>query len=153
MTQVVTERTASRQGINGLRANSLAAMVMLVIELGLGVSVNLYASLPASDHGKGLFAAFGAAVTGGPVTLVLHALLGTLLLLAGISAVVRAVVLRRPPLIAATSIALAGLLGAWLSGARFVGDMSNGASLGMAVAAGLALLGYAAVLFLAPRSR
>lgn len=153
MTQAVAERTASRQGSNGLRANSLAAIVMLVIELGLGVSVNLYSHLPAADHGQGLFAAFGAAVTSGPVTLALHALLGTLLLVAGISAVVRAALLRRAPVIAAASIGLASLLGAWLSGARFVGDMSNGASLGMAIAAGLALLSYAVVLFLAAPSR
>ena len=37
---------------SGLRANSLAAVVMLLIEYGLGVTVNLYAHLPASDHGK-----------------------------------------------------------------------------------------------------
>ena len=56
--------------------------------------MNLYTTLPATDAGKNSLSAFGAAVTDGPVALTLHALLGTLLLITGISAVVRAALLR-----------------------------------------------------------
>ena len=135
-----------RTGIRGLRANSFAAVVMLVIEFALGVVVNLYATLPPSDAGKTLVSAFGAAVTDGPVALTLHALIGTLLLITGISAVVRASLLRRGVLITVTGVALLAILLAWLSGTRFVGDSGNGESLIMALATGVAIVCYAAIL-------
>jgi hypothetical protein len=140
--------TSNARGIIGLRANSPAAAAMLVVDSGLGVGVNLFASLPASDHRRELPAAFGGAVTGGPIVLTLHALLGTLLLVTGISAVVRASLSRRTSLIAATSVALLAILVAWLSGTRFVSDMSNAASLAMALATGVALLCYTTILFI-----
>ncbi len=74
----IAPRSNKRTRIAGLRANSLAAVVMLVIEFALGVVVNLYTTLPSSDAGKTLFSAFGAAVTNGPVALTLHALLGNI---------------------------------------------------------------------------
>ena len=133
--------------IRGLRTNAFAAVVMLLIEFGLGVGVNLYSSLPASDHGKGLVTAFGAAVTGGPIALTLHALLGTLLLITGIAAVVRATLARRTLLICVAVLALVAILVAWVAGTEFVGDMSNGTSLVMALATALAILCYATILF------
>lgn len=50
---------------------------------GFGSIVNLYAKLPRTDHGTSLFAAFGAAITVGPVSLVIRAVLGTLLAFTG----------------------------------------------------------------------
>jgi hypothetical protein len=120
---------------------------MLVIEFGLGIWTNLYANLPASDHSKGMFAAFGRAVADGPVGLSLHAIVGTLLVIAGISAVVRAVFTRSPLAISLTGVALLAILAAWSSGAKFVGDQSKGPSLTMAIATGVALLCYAVILF------
>lgn len=133
--------------IIGLRANAFAAVVMLLVEYALGVGVNLYATLPSSDHGKGLLPAFLGAVTGGPVLLTIHALLGTLLLATGITAVVRATLVRRTWLIAVASVALLSIVVAWVTGTRFVGDAGNGVSLVMGLAAGVALLSYATILF------
>jgi hypothetical protein len=133
-----------------LRANAFAAVVMLLIEFGLGMGVNLYANLPASDHGKGLVTAFGGAVTGGPIVLSLHALLGTLILVSGISVVVRAVRIHRTLLTVDATVGLVAILMAWLSGTRFVGQMSIGASLAMALATGVAMLCYVLILFLLP---
>jgi hypothetical protein len=130
-----------------LRTNCFAAAVMLVVEFGLGMWTNLYANLPAADHGQGMFAAFGRAVAGGPVGLSLHAVVGTLLVVTGISAVVRAALTRSPLSISVTGVALLAILAAWSSGARFVGDMGKGTSLTMAIATGLALLCYAILLF------
>ena len=135
--------------IRGLRANSLAGLVMLLVEYGLGMWTNVYATLPASDQGKATFAAFGAAVVHGPVGLALHALLGTLLVVTAVSVVVRASLVRRVPLIVVGCIALVAILTAWLSGAKFVGDGANGASFGMALATGVAILGYATIVFIA----
>ena len=139
---------ARNRKIRGLRINSFAAVVMLMIEFGLGIGVNLYASLPASGNGKGVLGAFLSAITDGPIALTLHALLGTLLIVSAITVVVRASSVRRTPL---TVIAGAGLLAvvlAWLSGARFVGSGGNGASLVMALATGLAVLCYATIVLI-----
>jgi hypothetical protein len=140
---------ASRKA-RDLRTNCFAATVMLAIEFGLGMWTNIYANLPAADHGKGMFAAFGRAVADGPVGLSLHAIVGTLLLITGISAMVRAVLIRGPLSISLTGVALLALLAAWTSGAKFVGDMGKGPSLTMAIATGVALLGYAVILFVPP---
>ena len=133
---------------SGLRASAFAAVVMLIIEYCLGIWVNLYARLPASDHGKGVFAAFGGAVADGPVALAVHAVLGTLLLVTAISVVARAAIARKNASTVIGTIALLAVAAAWLSGARFAGDTSNSASFGMAAATAVALLGYVTILFL-----
>ena len=139
--------SAAARADRGLRPNSFAAAVMLLAEYGLGIWVNLYAEIPASDHGKGVFAAFGAAVADGPAGLALHALLGTLLLVTAIILVIRAVLARRAATIAISVVALLAIITAWLSGARFTGSEGDGASFAMAMATGVALLCYVAILF------
>jgi hypothetical protein len=134
-----------------LRANALAAVVMLLIQYCLGVSVNLYSTRPASDHGKSLFAGFPAAVVNGPVLLTLHAILGTLLLITALAALIRSLRLGAPP-IALTAVALLAICIAWMSGSEFVGHQQNGASLAMALATALAILCYTLVIFLLNRS-
>lgn len=138
---------ATRDG-RGLRPNSLAAVVMLLAEYGLGMWVNLYAKIPASDQGKGIFAAFSAAVADGPVGLALHALLGTLLLVTAIVLVIRAVLARRAAIVAIGVVALLAVITAWLSGTRFTGTGADGASFTMAMATGVALLCYVVILFI-----
>ena len=149
-TEVYEGRRAVR-GTAGLRPNAFAAVVMLLVEFGLGIWVNLYAEIPAADHGRGIFAAFGAAVAHGPVALALHALLGTLLLVAAVTLVVRAAVARQRATLAIGLVALLAILTAWLSGARFTGGGSSGASFSMAIATAVALLSYALILFVPGR--
>ena len=138
------------KALKGLRTNAFAAVVMLLLEFGLGVGANLYVALPAADRGKALLAAFGTAATDGPVILSAHAVLGTILLITGVSAVVRAALIRQASLFLITGVSLLGIVVAWLSGARFVGTMTNSASLAMAIAGGVSILCYALVLFLVP---
>jgi hypothetical protein len=136
----------------GLRANAYAAVVMLLLTYGLGMWVNLYGQLPASDHGAGLLAAFTHAVTRGPIGLSIHAVLGTLLLASAISAVVRAARARRPALIVLAALGLLAVSGAWISGARFVGTDEELSSLSMAIATGVALFAYTTIVLLATPS-
>jgi hypothetical protein len=77
-----------------------------------------------------------------------HALLGAILIVSALTAVVRAVLVRRPALIGVTAVGLVAVVMAAVSGASFVGDGSNGSSMGMAVAAGVAVAAYALVLLL-----
>jgi hypothetical protein len=134
--------------IRGLRANALAAVVMLLIQYCLGISVNLYSTLPASDHGKPIFAGFTTAVGHGPLLLSLHALLGTFLLITASAALVRSLRLAATPPIALTAVALLAIIVAWLAGSAFVGHMKNGTSLTMALGTAVAILCYALVIFL-----
>ena len=151
MSSLATPRAAPR--IRGLRANALAAVVMLLIQYCLGISVNLYSTLPQADHGKSLVGGFAAAVGNGPVVLALHALLGTLLLITSTAALIRSLRLSASPLIALTVIALAAIIIAWLSGSEFVGHMQNGVSLAMALATAVAILCYTLTIFLLGISR
>ena len=139
------------KALNGLRLNSFAAVVMILLEFSLGVGVNVFSTLPQADHGRAVFTAFGSAVTGGPLVLTVHALLGTVLLVTGVSALARASLIRQPALILITVIALLGIVAAWLSGARFVGTMANGASMTMAIATAVSTLCYAFILFIVPK--
>ena len=142
------ERQAAAARMTGLRANSFAAIVILLIEYGLGVWVNLYGHLPASDHGANIATGFAQAVSKGPVGLSIHAVLGAILVISAVTAVVRAALVRRPVMVGATAVGLLAIVMAALSGASFVGDDSNRASLSMAVAAGVAIGAYALVLLL-----
>jgi hypothetical protein len=134
--------------IRGLRANALAATVMLLIQYCLGISVNLYSTLPATDHGKSLFAGFASGIGDGPLLLSLHALLGTLLLITALAAVIRSSRIGAIAAIAVTAVALLAIIVAWLAGSEFVGHMNTGASLAMALATAVAIVCYALVIFL-----
>jgi hypothetical protein len=137
--------------INALRSNALAALVMLVLEFGLGVFVNLYATIPGSDHGATFLTALGDAIVNGPLSLAIHAVLGTLLLVTGIICVVRAALTRTAFNRVLSVIGLVGILGAWGSGVGFIGTQADGASLSMAIATGVALLSYTLVVFFTPQ--
>ncbi|MGH9068112.1 MAG: hypothetical protein ACRD0J_11595 [Acidimicrobiales bacterium] len=145
-----TRAIAGPGPIRGLRAASLAALVMLVVQYGFGMWVNLYGHLPASDHGAGVPVGVADAVTGGPVGLGIHAVLGLALVVTAISVIVRASLVRRPLPVVAAVIGLVAILVAGLGGARFVGHAGNSASMAMALATGVAILSYAVVLFALP---
>ena len=142
-----------KAALGSLRANALGGVVMLLIQYCLGISVNLYSTLPATDHGKSLFRGFASAVADGPLLLSLHALLGTLLLISAVAAVIRSSRLAAPLPIALTAVALLAIMIAWLGGSEFVGHMKNSTSLTMALATAAALLCYTLTLFLPHTSR
>lgn len=131
-----------------LRGNSFGAVVILLIQYGLGIWVNLYAHLPASDHGANIATGFARAVSNGPVGLSVHALLGVVLIVSAVAALVRAIRVHQPVFTAATAVGLAAIVVAAISGASFVGDGANAASLSMAIAAGVAIAAYAFVLLI-----
>jgi hypothetical protein len=139
MTSVQQDSPAavSASRLAALRGNCMGAAVLLIIEFGLGVGVNLYVTLP--EHKSFLAKVFGSA------TLATHAIVALLLLGAAIGALVRAIRARRA--IVFTSAGLAAILVAAIAGASFAGDGSNGASLGMALATAVAMFCYLAAIF------
>jgi hypothetical protein len=109
--------------------------------------VNLYVTVPARDQGGGVLAAIGRAFANGPASLAIHAGLGLLILVGTIGLVVRSVLSRRRPLIWLSAVTLLAVLGAAFNGAAFVNSGNDGASLGMALLTGVALLCLAVTLF------
>ena len=136
--------------MRGLRANSIAAIVTLLVEYGLGMWVNLFVRLPASDHGANVVSGFGRALADGPVGLSVHAALAVILVVSAIAALIRSILVRRAVLITLASASLVAVLAAGQGGARFVGHGSSTASFSMAAATGVAFGAYALVLFLSP---
>lgn len=95
-----------------IRRASLGTAIALLIQYGLGMWVNLYATIPARDQGGGEFAAIGRALSHGPAGLAVHTGLGLLLLIGSIVPVVRAVADRRPAFIVTSGVSLLAILGA-----------------------------------------
>ena len=52
--RVVPGRHSRRVELEGLRRISLAALIMLVVQYGLGIILNLYIAVPASDAHAGI---------------------------------------------------------------------------------------------------
>ena len=115
----------------------MGAAVLLIVQFGLGIGVNLYVTLPSNKS-------FLATVFSSGV-LAVHAIVALALLGAAISALVRAIRARRA--VAFTSVGLAAILAAAGAGASFAGSPSNGASLTMALATAVAMFCYLAAVF------
>jgi len=131
-----------------LARGNLAAAIMLLIQYGLGIGVNLYVTLPAAGGGgRGI----GDAFSSGPV-LAVHTVLGLLLILTALSMVVRSVIARHRASIVTSAVGLLAILAAAGFGAGFTRDGSAAASLGMALATGVALLSYIIGLFVTGRA-
>jgi hypothetical protein len=120
-----------------LRGNCMGAAVLLIIQFGIGIGVNLYVTVP--EHKPFLSAVFGSAV------LATHAIVAIVLLGAAIGAVVRAI--RARTAIVLNSAGLAAIAVAGIAGSSFVGNGSNGASLAMALATAVGMFCYLAAVF------
>jgi hypothetical protein len=141
------ERSAARR-IENMRGASLGAAVMLVIQFGLGIGVNLYVTLPAAGSGG---RSIGQAFSNGAL-LAAHTVLGLLLIVTAVSLLVRAIIARHRPVMVTATIGLLAILAAAGFGSSFVNRSTTGASMGMAMATGVALLCYIAALFILGRA-
>jgi hypothetical protein len=135
------QRTASRTA--GLRQASLAILIVLIAQFALGIGVNLYVTLPAAGH-PGHSSWFGY----GPL-LAIHAALGMFLILAALFVLARAILARNVTLIVTSAAGLAAILLAAFFGSGFTDKLTNGYSLGMAIATAVALACYAIGLYAA----
>ena len=146
----VAQRPAVRPragGAEAARRSSFGVAVGLLIQYAVGLWVSLYVTVPARDQGGGVLAAVGRALANGPAALAVHATLGLLLLAGSIVLVVRAVVAGDRFFMATTAVSLLAVLGAAGSGAAFVNNGSNAASLTMGLLTAVALLGQLINLF------
>jgi hypothetical protein len=147
---------AARPGttaLSGLLWASMAAWIMLLVQLGIGVAVSLSVSVPAADRGHGIWTAIGRALSHGPAVLAVHAGVGLLLLVTAVNVLVRALIARHRTIIATSAVALIAIAGAAFSGAAFVDAGHAAASLSMTILTVVALLCYLVSLFVVGRAR
>ena len=126
-------------GAGAARRSSFGVAVGLLIQYAVGLWVSLYVTVPARDQGGGVLAAIGRALADGPAALAIHAGLGLLLLLGSIVLVVRAAVARDRFFIVTTAVSLLAVLGAAGSGAAFVNNGQDSASLTMGLLTAVAM--------------
>jgi hypothetical protein len=124
-----------------LRRASLAILIALIVQFALGIGVNLYVTLPTAGH-PGHSSWFGNGAL-----LALHAALGMFLVLAAIALLVRAIMARNVTLVATSAAGLAAIVLAFFFGATFAEKLTDGYSLGMAIAFAVALACYAIGLY------
>ena len=146
---VAPGRHTRRPGRAGLRRVCLATLIMLVVQYGLGIFLNLYVAVPASDAHAGIFAEIATA----PLALTVHALLGLALIGSAILLVVKAARVEDQLLAVLAAAGLAAIAGAFAAGGIFVRNGMPFASLAMAVLTGVALLCYVGTLALATAAR
>jgi len=127
----------STRRLAALRGNCMGAAVLLIVEFGLGIGVNLYVTLP--QHKSFLSTVLGSA------TLAAHAIVAVVLLGATIGALIRAIRARKA--IVLTAVGLAAVVAAAIAGASFADSQGNSASLAMALATAVAMFSYLAAIF------
>jgi hypothetical protein len=128
-----------------LRQLSVTMLIMLVIQYGLGIILNLYVEVPASDAHAGILTEIATA----PPVLTVHAVLGVALIGTGILLVGTAAQVRDRLLAVLATAGLTTLGGAFGAGEIFVRSGQDTASMAMAILTGMALLCYIGTLTLA----
>lgn len=137
------QKMASRRA--GLQRTSLAVLIMVIVQFGLGIGVNLYVTLPpAGIPGRSNDQAFA----NGPL-LAAHAVVGLLLVITAIYLLIRAIIARQVTLVVTSASGLAAIITAAIYGAGFASKVTDADSMGMAVATAVALASYAIGLFTA----
>ena len=117
-----------------IRTSSLATLVILVIQYALGAAESLYGTMPDTRHPVGLFS--------GGALLAVHGVLGIALAVGAVAAAVRSLRARYRPVAISSVIAMLALVAATLTGFMFLDKGQDGASLGMALATGIAMICY-----------
>jgi hypothetical protein len=128
------QKTAARQA--GLRQASLGILILLIVQFALGIGVNLYTTLPATGQPH------HASWFGNGILLALHAAIGMLLILSALAVLIRAIMARNRTLITTSAAGLAAIVLAAFYGSGFADKLTDGYSLGMALAFAAALACY-----------
>ena len=139
---VAPGRHTRRPGRAWLRRVCLTVLIMLVVQYGLGIFLNLYVAVPASDAHAGIVGEIATA----PLALTIHALLGLALIGAAILLLVRAVGVKDRLLAGLAAAGLTAIGGAFGTGEIFVRNGQPGASLAMAILTEAALICYVGTL-------
>ena len=118
------------EAVRRLRTFSLAQVLLLAVQTGLGFWANLFATLPAADQGKGLLSSFSDSVAKGPVSVASHAGFGMLVFVNACLLIVFSLTVRDSSVKLTSTLGWLCIAGAAVSGATFVNanQDSNSAS-------------------------
>lgn len=128
--------------MSALRRACLTTLIALVAQFSLGMTINLYVPVPASDQHAG----FTQEIKTAPFALTVHVLLGIALIISATVVLIRAAKVRDRPMTTLAITGLAAILGAFAAGEMFVRNGENSASLWMAILTGGALVCYISAL-------
>lgn len=142
-----------------LRRDYLALLVLLVVQFMLGMAVNLFVQIPLQHPGAnppeyftGVARSVTWAIFQGPVLLILHASLGLFLVLSGLRLLVQAVRSRTRGMIIVAGIGGLAILAAGFNGGSYLNYHEDFSSMLMSAFFAIALVTYAAGLYLTARS-
>lgn len=135
----VTSKPQQRSASSAWRIAGLATALILLIEFGLGVGLNLYVSVPTHK-------AFFSTVFG-QWALATHGVIALVLVASALNTLIRSVQARRGFAVFWSVIGLLAILAASGAGIAFVQDGKTSSSMSMAVTGTIALLSYVLVIF------
>lgn len=129
---------ARKSGRAGLHGACVVVLAGLAIQLALGMVVNMYVDIPASDAQ----ASYLREIETAPAMLTAHAVTGLVVLAVAVVLLLRAIALRDGAVLIPAAAGLMAVLGAFGAGEAFVKNGADSASLAMAILTGVALLCY-----------
>ena len=150
------ESTASRLNTNKTRPSTAAlrvitgiTLLLLAAQFQIGMLVNFYIRVPSAHPGaeaanyfQGVVQGVVWILTAGPLTLMLHAIVGLALFLASLILIALAIAARRAAWIIISIIGFIGIVGAGFNGASFLNYGHNLSSLLMSIGFLLAAICY-----------
>lgn len=150
MASTASNVTVSKKRLSGpLRVISGITLLLLAAQFMIGMLANFYIQVPSSHPGTEAANYFQGVVQGvlwiltsGPLTLMLHAIVGLALFLASIILIVLAIVARRAGWIVIAIIGFIGVVGAGFNGASFLNYGHDFSSLLMSIGFLLASIVY-----------
>lgn len=150
---------SERSATESLRRQALGAIVLICVQAGVGMFVNLFVTIPKHHAGANPANYFGGsmssvawAIDHGAVALAIHVVLGLLLAIMVIGIVARAFVSGRVSLIVWSILGALGSIGAGFTGAGFLDFNENVSSFFMAILAFASLVCFAVMVYLPGRT-
>jgi hypothetical protein len=138
-----------------LRPQVFGAIVLICVQSGIGMFVNLFVTIPRHHAGANPANYFGGsmrsvawAIDHGAVALAIHVVLGLLLAIMVIGIVARAFAIGRTSLIVWSTLGALGTIGAGFTGAGFLDFTEDVSSFFMAMLAFASLVCFAVVVYL-----
>jgi hypothetical protein len=141
--------------VESLRRQSFGAIVLICVQAGLGMFVNLFVTIPGHHSGANPSEYFSGstrsviwAIAHGAVALAVHVVLGLLLALMVIGIVARALSIGRRSIAIWSILGALGTIGAGFTGAGFLDFNEDVSSFFMAILAFASLLCFLVVVYL-----
>jgi hypothetical protein len=139
-----------------LRISFLFALVMLIAQFLLGISVNLFVKIPDQHPGanppeyfSGVVQSVTWAILHGNIWLEIHAGFGLVLVVAAIGTLVQAIGNRRRGIVLSAVFGFIGVLGAGFNGGSFLNYHQDFSSMLMSAGFAIAVVAYSVGLYIA----